>query len=545
MGCPGPAKTFLITVNPTGQVNQPGNQAVCHNAITPPIDFTTTNTGGTTTYAWTNSNTAIGLESGGTGSIPSFTAINPTTGPVFATIVVTPTFTGDGESCTGPPINFIITVNPVPSADPVSNKWVCANMTTQEIIFSGAVPGTLFTWTNSNPSIGLSASGTGNIPVFTSINPGTIPLTATITVTPSYTNAGGTCNGQQTVFTIIVNPIPTVGPVSDHVLCAGSATDPVVFSGTPAGTFFNWINNNPSIGLGPNGTGNIPSFTAINQGNVPSVAGIGVLPMVTSGEVTCPGYATYFSITVNPIPDVYPVSSQIVCQGSLIQGIAFSGSLPGTIYSWTNSNPGIGLPGSGTGNIGPFVAANPTSAPIVATITVQPSFGGGNALCQGAGTTFTITVIPAPSVNAVTSQLSCAGTMTEPVIFTGSLPGTVYNWTNSNTQIGLAASGTGDIVTFTAVNNAALPALATITVTPVYSSGTTGCSGSPGVFTITVKPAPVPIITGPTVSCAQNPYNDYLVDTGQNYQWTVSPGAIITLGGSPQDAYARITWNTA
>ncbi|MFY7885193.1 MAG: PKD domain-containing protein, partial [Dolichospermum sp.] len=76
-----------VVVNPLGQVNQPSNQIVCHNANTTTINFTTTNTGGTTTYTWTNNNTAIGLAAASVGNvtgIPSFVATNDTSAPITA-----------------------------------------------------------------------------------------------------------------------------------------------------------------------------------------------------------------------------------------------------------------------------------------------------------------------------------------------------------------------------------------------------------------------------------------------------------------------------
>ena len=57
------------------------------------VAFGTPNTGGTTTYTWTNDDTSIGLAASGTGDIASFTATNTGTAPVVATIVVTPHFT--------------------------------------------------------------------------------------------------------------------------------------------------------------------------------------------------------------------------------------------------------------------------------------------------------------------------------------------------------------------------------------------------------------------------------------------------------------------
>src|SRR5204863_251840 len=65
VNCSGPTKTFTITVNPTAQVNQPVSQVVCNGASTALITFGTTNTGGITTYAWTNDTPSIGFAANG------------------------------------------------------------------------------------------------------------------------------------------------------------------------------------------------------------------------------------------------------------------------------------------------------------------------------------------------------------------------------------------------------------------------------------------------------------------------------------------------
>ena len=115
--------------------------------------------------------------------------------PVVATITVTPTFTNAGTTCTGTPITFTITVNPRPTVNIVANQARCHNTPTAAVSFTGAVTGTVFNWTNSNTSIGLASSGTGNIPSFNANNTGNNPVVATITVTPVYTNNGISCSG--------------------------------------------------------------------------------------------------------------------------------------------------------------------------------------------------------------------------------------------------------------------------------------------------------------------------------------------------------------
>lgn len=61
-------------------------------------------------FAWTNSNTAIGLSANGIGDVPSFNAVNGTSALITATITSTPSIDG----CPGTPSSFTITVKPTP-----------------------------------------------------------------------------------------------------------------------------------------------------------------------------------------------------------------------------------------------------------------------------------------------------------------------------------------------------------------------------------------------------------------------------------------------
>lgn len=101
-----------------------------------------------------------------------------------------------------------LTVNPTPTVNAVANLGVCNQVSTTAITFSGTPGNVTFSWTNSNPNIGLPASGNGNIPAFIGINPTQSDIVATITVTPSATTGGVTCVGTVRQFTITVNPTP-------------------------------------------------------------------------------------------------------------------------------------------------------------------------------------------------------------------------------------------------------------------------------------------------------------------------------------------------
>ena len=221
ISCTGPAETFTITVNPTGQVDAIDSQILCNADETAAIAFSTENTGGITTYTWTTNTPSIGLASTGDGDIESFTAVNNGTSPVTATIEVTPSF----EGCDGPTETFTITVNPTAEMiDPV-NMVVCDAEVTDIVEFTTNITGgtTTYTWTNDTPAIGLAATGSGDLPSFTAINTGTEPIVATVVVTPLFTDDIN-CDGISQTFTITVNPSAQVDEPDDLIICDGQTS---------------------------------------------------------------------------------------------------------------------------------------------------------------------------------------------------------------------------------------------------------------------------------------------------------------------------------
>jgi len=200
-----------------------------------------------TSFTWTNSNTAIGLGTSGSGNLPGFFATNTGNNPISSTIIVTP----HANSCAGIIDSFVITVNPIPAVTVPSNIMICSGQTVSGTNFTSQTTGATFAWTNNNTSIGLAAGGTGDITPFTAINTGNTPITATIYVTPSANN----CTGTTSTYLITVNPIPVVNFAPLPTLCI---TSPVLnlSQGYPSGGTYD----------GPGVSGN--SFD-------PAVAGIG------------------------------------------------------------------------------------------------------------------------------------------------------------------------------------------------------------------------------------------------------------------------------
>jgi hypothetical protein len=328
------------------------------------------------------------------------------------TVTLTLTAFGSGQ-CTDVEINdyLLLTVVPQPSVALSDNQVVCNNSSTIPVNFAGSIGGTVFNWTNDNINIGLIASGTGDISSFIATNNGTTPVMATITVIPSYTNNGLTCTGIPHSFTITVNPTPTINQPADQVVCDNSVTTTLTFAGSVSGTIFDWNNNNISIGLAASGTGDISSFTATNTGVVPVTATITVTPSYSNGGITCTGTPQVFTITVNPTPAVSDPADQVVCNNSPTATVAFTGSVTGTVYNWTNDDISIGLAASGTGDISSFTATNNGVVPVTATITVTPSYSNGGITCTGTAQSFTITINPTPTADAGGNTVICTNSI--------------------------------------------------------------------------------------------------------------------------------------
>ncbi|MEO6252246.1 MAG: hypothetical protein ABIO79_03040, partial [Ferruginibacter sp.] len=317
---------------------------------------------------------------------------------------------------------------------------------------------------SDNSNVQVAQPGTGGPLTWTNVPAGSYYVRGTNTTSLCFEDIGN-----PTIVVQITSPTVTV---NSPARCSNGPAATITATPSPAGTY-TYVWSVPPVQPDP---GNVSSFSA-------SLAGTYTVTITDANTCTGTGSGV---LTVNPAPNVNDPADQVICNGGSTTAVTFASTVPGTIgtttFNWTNDQPGIGLAASGSGNIASFVAVNNTNSPIVATITVTPS----TVNCTGTPINFTITVNPTPSVDQPGNQTECNGAATTPVVFTGTAGS--YNWTNNNTAIGLGASGSGNIPSFTATNNTAAPIVGTITVTPVYPTGGAPCIGSSKTFTITVNP---------------------------------------------------------
>lgn len=101
------------------------------------------------------------------------------------------------NGCSSSRTAVVATIKPNPTVSNPGNKNVCIGTATNPINFSGSSASSTYSWTNNNTSVGLAASGNGNIAPFTPTNTGT----AIITVTPTLNG----CSGNPVSFSMVVN----------------------------------------------------------------------------------------------------------------------------------------------------------------------------------------------------------------------------------------------------------------------------------------------------------------------------------------------------
>jgi gliding motility-associated-like protein len=535
--------TFTISVNPNGQVNPISSFVKCNGdsvGLTD-VNLTTNNSGGTTTYSWTNTAPSIGLNDGSGLNLPLFTATNSGSTPIVATVVVTPSFTNPGVTCPGAPVTFTITVNPSAQVNQPASQVVCDGQPTTAVIFNTLSTGgtTTYNWTNSIATGYLPATGNGNtIPSFIPTNTGTAPITHTITVTPTYTANGITCTGTPKTFTITVNPKAQVNPVGPQVICNGDLTNLVNFTTINTGgvTTYDWTNSIPTIGLTSSGTGPIPAFTAVNTGTTPIVHTITVTPKFENGGTTCTGTPMTFTITVNPTPQVSTPLPQVYCNGNTVNLNLALNSIAGTTYTWTNSNQSIGLnSSSGTGLIPTFTAVNIGTLPVVSTISVTPVYSNAGVICEGVPVTFTVTVNPSPtaSISGVTDTIVCQNAPQPVITFTGS--NGVAPYTFNYQLVGPSPTNTLNLSVISVGNSASITiptsvfGTYTVTLLSVQGSGPNSCTSSVNTAQNT---AVVQVIENATVV----PFSGTLVSQTVCQNAAITP-ILFTIAGSSNNAY--------
>jgi gliding motility-associated-like protein len=481
-GCTALNAAGTITVNPVNTVTAASsNPTLCVNtALSSSITFTTTGASGI--------GAATGLPAGVTASWFGNTI----------TISGTPTASGSFNysipltgGCGTVNATGTITVVALPVITLTPDDPNTCNATDGSILVSGTGNGTI-TW--SGPTSG-NASNTLNY---------NIPALGAGTYSVYFTNAAG-CQSA-TVQTSLANPgAPQINIISDVANCGTTYTLPAV-------PFVPGTENNPQYYTGPNGTGTVISVGTVY--NAPT--NITLYAYDVNGACSD---EEPFVITINEIPSVDPLTAVSGCPGSSINPTDFSSTPAGATFSWTNDNISVGIPSLGNGQIATYNApANTSNANVVGTVSITPTLNG----CTGLSSSFTITILPTPTINTISNVSGCPGSLADPADFVSIPTGATFTWSNSNAAIGLGASGNDQITPFNlGSNNAANAITGTISATATLN----GCTSTPLTFTISINPTPVITLTPTDPSSCNGTDGSVLVNTG-------APGSVSWSGTS-------------
>jgi gliding motility-associated-like protein len=283
-----------VVVNPVPQLNPTTNAPVC---VCNPL---TLSSGLTATpgllVAWTG---------------PGYAALNanPTILCPQVTNSGTYTCTAIQAGCTTQQTVTVL-VSPTPTAivSPGGTYNVCAGATIPTQTITGTPANAVLSWTNTQPSIGIPATGVGTIPSFTAVNNTPAAISSVITVTPTL----GTCIGTPSTINITVGPSPTIIQPVSNLYCDGATFAGVDWGANPTSTVVNWTNDNTASGLPGSGQGNIGSFLLNNPTLSQALSTFTATPSVG----TCIGTPVTFTVTVAgngdaTITDIGPLCSDV------------------------------------------------------------------------------------------------------------------------------------------------------------------------------------------------------------------------------------------
>lgn len=472
-----------VVIKPTAVVNMnPNNPVICSGEFSDSIFMVSTISGYLINWEIEDTVNVLGwttMNGSGTSAdtiLPVFLA-NPTNDLGYVVISAT-------VGCTNvPATRDTIFVNPLGSIDVTPlQDYLCSNETTDIEISSNLAQAT-FSWTANYPSTITGASNGAGVNIAqTLFNSGNTIDTVLYTI-----YIGNVlCPDDSVVVPVAVQPGITLNQNNDTIVCSGATINPADYVSTPTGATYTWENTNTSIGLGSSGSGQVPTWTVPSNSTGSSISG--TITVTAILDPSCPGTETDFVVTVAPTGNIDLSNlDTLLCSGDS-PDIEVQSSVSSATITWTQSSPAsISGATNGSGNPGTVSDILTNNGSTSSIDTVFYTFSISNVVCPDPNVTVSVAVQPQITMNDVPNILICPGQAINPVDFVTTPSGGTFSWTNDNTSIGIAASGTGQIPTWTAPSNSTSNIISgTITV----SAQLNGCPGVQDVFTVSINPTP-------------------------------------------------------
>ncbi len=418
-------------------------------------------------YQLMRGTTAVGTPMTGISAVLSF-GLQTVAGTY--TVVATDLATGCTKTMTG---SATVGINLLPTQYIVGGGGnYCADGTGLHVTLTGSNTGISYQLKVDGAPIGSPMAGTGMALDFGLQTTGGV-------YTVQATNNTTLCTNMMTgSVTIVVNPLPTIYPISStsSTYCAGGGGVNIWTNSSDVGTNYQLYVGSTMIGAALPGTGSSVNFGYHFTAGTYQV----VATNATTGCVST--MASSVHIVVNPLPTVYTITGGGgYCAGSTGANVGLSGSNTGISYQLVHGGTlMVGSPVMGTGSPISFGAqALPgvytVVATNVATTCVNNMSGSATVVMNNLPAAFTVTG----------GGSYCAGGAGVNVMLTGSVSGINYQlYRNGTITVGSPVAGTGGVLNFG-------PQTAAGTYTVVATNPATGCNNNmTGSVAVNINPAP-------------------------------------------------------
>jgi gliding motility-associated-like protein len=420
--------------------------------------------------------------SGGLGSItPSATSLGITYVPTQAELtqgfVNLSVQTNDPIGpCSSSTDQIVITLNQPASINLSANSiQTCGDSPVDLVVTLGGSSNSI-TWSGGVGVFSPSASSLASTYDPTVAESLTNPLVLTVTSNDPI----GVCPAVSETLTIHFVLPDTLEAGANQSICESlSASLTGQYSGIS--TNVNWYGGSGTFGTSPTNLVNTytPSSSEIVSGSV--------MLFLTNNDLNgvCPEILDSLVLTILPAPEITGSDSVSLCSGTA-NPYTIQISQPASIQWVANNQPTVSgeslTPHSNS--VINDVLSNTTN--LIQYVTYTVNLTATATGCQSINQQVIAEVIPRPIIDSLPNTFYCSGNLVNSISFGSSIPGTDFQWTNSNSFIGIPTAGSGTIASYVPINHSLFDQTGTITVTPSFE----GCTGNPTAFQLTIGAIP-------------------------------------------------------
>jgi hypothetical protein len=467
--------TLTITAAPTAEAGD--DETICEGDD---IDLSASGTVSATNFSTLSWSTA------GDGSFDDNTALEPIYTPgvtdiTNGSVLLTLQANGNG-GCPATTDDMTLTITPAPTAEAGDDETICEG-DDLDLSASGTVSATNFsTLSWSTAGDGSFDDNTALEPIYT---PGATDIANGNVVLTLEATGNGTCATTTATdnMTLTITTAPTAEAGDDETVCEGDDLD-LSASGTVSATNFSTLSWSTS------GDGGFDDNTALEPIYTPGATDIAngsvLLTLQANGNGGCPATTDNMTLTITPAPTAEAGDDETICEGDDLD-LSVSGTVSATNFStlsWSTAGDGSFDDNTALEPIYTPGATDLTNGSVILTLEAT-----GNGTCAPVTDDMTLTITPAPTVEAGDDETICEGDDLDL-----SASGTV-SATNFST-LSWSTAGDGSFDDNTALEPTYTPGATDITngsvVLTLEATGNSACATETATdnMTLTITPAP-------------------------------------------------------